>query len=51
MNQAQVESLESRHAAIHARIATEENRAHPDDRLLHELKKEKLALKDALTGH
>jgi hypothetical protein len=29
----------------------EERRAHPDDTLLHRLKKEKLRLKDALTGH
>jgi hypothetical protein len=51
MNQAQVEALASKHAALHAKIATEEHRAHPDDRLLHQLKKEKLALKDAITGH
>ena len=38
-------------AALHALIAEEENRAHPDEDLLHRLKKEKLKLKDAMTGH
>ena len=50
MNQAHVEALASKHAALHAKIDLEEHRAHPDDRLLHQLKKEKLALKDAITG-
>ena len=51
MDKGRVDALASRHAALHAMIATEEHRAHPDDTLLHRLKKEKLALKDALTGH
>ena len=51
MDKAQVEALESRHAAIHALIDEEEHRPHPDDDLLHRLKKEKLKLKDELAGH
>ena len=51
MDQAHVEALASKHAALHAKIVSEEHRAHPDDNLLHRLKKEKLALKDAITGH
>ena len=50
MEQAPVEGLASQHAALHAKIDLEEHRAHPDDTLLHRLKKEKLALKDAITG-
>ena len=48
MDQANVEELESQHAALHAMIEEEEHRAHPDEDLLHRLKKEKLRLKDAL---
>lgn len=45
------EELESKHAALHALIEEEEHRAHPDDDLLHRLKKEKLKIKDELAGH
>ena len=51
MDKAVVEELESKHAAVHALIDEEENRQHPDEDLLHRLKKEKLKLKDALAGH
>ena len=52
MDNAPVEDeLASKHAALHALIAEEENRPHPDEDLLHRLKKEKLKLKDAMTGH
>ena len=51
MDKAMVEELESKHAALHALIEEEEHRAHPDDDLLHRLKKEKLRLKDELAGH
>ena len=51
MDQAHVEALASKHAALHARIDSEEHRPHPDEVLLHRLKKEKLRLKDAITGH
>ena len=51
MDKAMVEELESKHAALHALIEEEENRAHPDEDLLHRLKKEKLKLKDEMAGH
>ncbi|MEO7749808.1 MAG: YdcH family protein [Sphingomicrobium sp.] len=44
------DELESKHAALHSMIEEEEHRAHPDDDLLHRLKKEKLRLKDELAG-
>ena len=42
MDKAVVEELESKHAALHALIEEEEHRTHPDEDLLHRLKKEKL---------
>lgn len=51
MDKANVEDFEAKHAALHAQIEQEENRAHPDEDLLHRLKKEKLRLKDEMTGH
>ncbi len=51
MDNGHVEALASKHAVLHAEIDREEHRAHPDDNLLHQLKKEKLRLKDAIIGH
>jgi len=51
MDKAIVEELESKHSALHALIEEEEHRSHPDEDLLHRLKKEKLRLKDELAGH
>lgn len=51
MEKAHVEALASKHKALHARIELEEHRPHPDEDLLHRLKKQKLALKDAMVGH
>ena len=51
MDKAHAEELTSQHAALSAQIDEEENRPHPDDIRLHELKKEKLRLKDELAGH
>jgi len=51
MDNAHVEAIASKHAALHARIDQEEHRPHPDEDLLHRLKKEKLRLKDTLVGH
>jgi uncharacterized protein YdcH (DUF465 family) len=51
MEKAIAEELESKHAALHALIEEEEHRAHPDEDLLHRLKKEKLKLKDEIAGH
>lgn len=51
MNQVQAEALEQKHAALQAQIDEEEHRPHPDDVLLHQLKKEKLRIKDEIVGH
>ena len=51
MDKAMAEALESKHAALHSLIDEEEHRAHPDEDLLHRLKKEKLKIKDELAGH
>jgi hypothetical protein len=51
MDKAYVEALSSKHAALQARIEQEEHRKLPDDALVHQLKKEKLRLKDTIVGH
>ena len=51
MVQALVDSLENKHASLEAMIDEEEHRPHPDDIKLHQLKKEKLRVRDVLTGH
>jgi hypothetical protein len=51
MDKALGEELTSRHAALAAQIDEEEHRPLPDMIKLHELKKEKLRLKDELAGH
>lgn len=51
MDKAHVEELTSKHAALSAQIDEEEHRPLPDMIRLHELKKEKLRLKDELAGH
>ena len=51
MDKAHVEAIASKHAALHAQIDAEEHRPHPDEDLLHRLKKERLRLKDELVGH
>ena len=51
MDKAQAETLASKHAALHAMIDEEEHRPHPNEDLLHKLKKEKLRLKDEMSCH
>ena len=46
-----VESLKTKHADLDAKIAAEECRPHPDDDFIHDLKKQKLRIKDELFGH
>jgi hypothetical protein len=43
-----LESLKMKHADLEAKIADEEGRPHPDDEIIHELKKMKLRIKDQL---
>ena len=50
MENAVADDLASKHAALQARIDAEEKRPHPDDVVLHQLKKEKLRLKDEMLG-
>ena len=51
MDKVMAEALESKHTALHALIDEEEHRTHPNEDLLHRLKKEKLRIKDELAGH
>jgi len=44
-----LDALKAKHADLEARIADEERRPHPDDVVIHELKKMKLRIKDQLT--
>ena len=46
-----VESLKTKHADLDAKIAAEECRPHPDDGFIHDLKKQKLRIKDELFGY
>jgi hypothetical protein len=45
-----LESLKTKHADLDAKIAAEEGRPHPDDDIIHELKKQKLRIKDTLVS-
>ena len=45
-----LDSLKQRHAALDHEIDEEEKRPHPDDIHLHELKKQKLILKDEISA-
>ena len=46
--EARIESLRTRHATLETRIADEDHRPRPDDRVLGRLKMEKLRVKDEL---
>ncbi|HVT52154.1 MAG TPA: YdcH family protein [Dongiaceae bacterium] len=48
MTEPHLESLKIKHADLEARIADEERRPHPDDDIIHDLKKQKLRIKDTL---
>ncbi len=43
-----IESLKSKHADLEQQITLENARPHPDDDLIHDLKKQKLRIKDEL---
>ena len=51
MSNAHIDALNTKHAGLDARIAEESLRPHPDEATLARLKKEKLRLKDEITGH
>jgi hypothetical protein len=46
-----IQSLKSKHAALEAEIEEESQRPRPDEIRLHELKREKLRIKDEIYRH
>jgi hypothetical protein len=46
-----IDSLKSKHAELESMIDEEEKRPSPDDARIHELKREKLRIKDQLAEH
>ena len=48
MNNGHMTALQTKHAELDSKIETENTRPHPDDDLLHSLKKQKLHIKDIL---
>ena len=51
MDNAHIEALVQKHAALDAQLHAETHRPHPDMMLVNRLQKEKLRLKDDLLGH
>ncbi|HMS20643.1 MAG TPA: YdcH family protein [Sphingorhabdus sp.] len=49
MSENHLSALRLKHAELEAQLELEETRPHPDDDLIHRLKKQKLQLKDAMT--
>lgn len=43
-----IDSLKNKHTALEGKIMQEETRPHPDEDLLHTLKREKLRIKDEI---
>lgn len=43
-----IESLKTKHASLEQQITVENTKPHPDDDLIHDLKKQKLRIKDEL---
>ena len=48
VNNGHMTALQTKHAELDSKIETENNRPHPDDDLIHRLKKQKLHIKDIL---
>ena len=44
-----IDSLRSRHATLESKLEDEERRPSPDDGTVHDLKRQKLAIKDEIT--
>lgn len=47
-DQSNLATLEETHRTLETKIEEEEKRPHPDDLVLHDLKREKLRVKDAI---
>ncbi|MEQ8816097.1 MAG: YdcH family protein [Thalassobaculum sp.] len=43
-----IDTLLSRHASLETKLEEEERRPHPDDAVIHDLKRKKLAIKDEI---
>jgi hypothetical protein len=48
MEDVRAQSLKAKHAALESKIDEEVRRPHPDDTLVHDLKRKKLKIKDEL---
>ena len=48
MNTGHMTALQTKHAELDSKIESENNRPHPDDDLIHRMKKQKLHIKDIL---
>lgn len=51
MDTSHMTALVEKHANLERAIQEEQNRPAPDDVLIHDLKKKKLAIKDQITHH
>lgn len=49
MSAEHINQLKNRHQSLETRLHEESTRPHPDDTLLHDLKRQKLALKDEIS--
>lgn len=45
-----IDALKAKHQALESQIEEEENRPHPDDVTIHDLKKQKLRIKDEIAA-
>ncbi len=50
LTEERVAALKAKHQALDDRIHREEQRPHPDESTLHQLKREKLRIKDEMSG-
>ncbi len=48
MSENHLSAMRLKHAELEAQIEAEENRPYPDEDLIHRIKKQKLAIKDAM---
>lgn len=48
MNSSHISALRIKHAELDSKLEQEENRPFPDNELIHDLKKQKLHLKDVM---
>jgi len=51
LSEERIAALKAKHQALEEKIQEEEARPHPDEVVLHQLKREKLRVKDEIAGH